>query len=242
MPDKLHDGTAVPADVIQNPDNGFARAPEPAVPFANLAQEKYACLFHGGNGPFCLPPGTYQKQSGVGFEIVKVDSLTLPNEGKDGAWSLQAHYKTPKSGHTQQTIDRKYGHNEDPKRKSSDWQLFSNDMHGIHQENDPAENHFTIIGPGDGPDPVCCLFSKPSFGGNVWCTGVGGGNVPPRWKDVAQSVSCHAGAQAYIYADHYNDLGGALITHNVEDLKEQLYDNKSKSFSKNLKAIWIFKP
>lgn len=84
--------------------------------------------------------------------------------------------------------------------------------------------------------------NEPSFRGNLWCTGVGGGDVPPAWKDISQSVSCHAGAQTYIYADHYNDLGGALITHNVEDLTGQLYDNNSKSFSKNLKAIWIFKP
>ena len=159
--DSVAAGTVVLADVVANPSNGTTPAPDPPVPFAGLSQDKYACLIHSGDTPFCLPPGTYHQQSGKGFEITKVDSLTLPNEGKDGAWSLQVHYTTKKKP---TTVDRNYNHNEDPVHKPDDWQQFSVDMHGIAEENDGS---FTIIGPNDGSDPVCCLFSDTSFGGNV---------------------------------------------------------------------------
>ena len=100
---------------------------------------------------------------------------------------------------------------------------------------------FTIKGPTDGPDPVCCLFSETQFGGNVWCVGVGGGNTLPQWSDVPQSVSCHNGGNVWLYAQSYGDAGGALIQGDVEDLTNEPYGSDKGTFSKNVKALWVLK-
>ena len=128
--------------------------------------------------------------------------------------------------------------NQDPTKKSDELTKFKKDMKQIGQ-NESDEATFTVEGPGDGPDPVCCLFSEPKFGGNVWCVGEGGGNTLPQWNNVAQSVSCHAGAQVNLYAKEYGDCGGALTKGNVEDLKNEPFGNQKDTFSKNVKALWV---
>lgn len=81
-------------------------------------------------------------------------------------------------------------------------------MHAIDQDRD-GEATFTAIGPTDGPDPVCCLFTEPKFGGNAWCVGMGGDDVLPQWKNKAQSVSCHNGGQVWLCPKEYGDAGAA---------------------------------
>ena len=44
--------------------------------------------------------------------------------------------------------------------------------------NIDGEAWFQVLAPDDGPKPVCCLFSEVNFGGNVFCAGEGGGDVP----------------------------------------------------------------
>lgn len=100
---------------------------------------------------------------------------------------------------------------------------------------------FTIKGPNNGPDPVCCLFSGTQFAGNVWCVGVGGGPTLPQWSDVAQSVSCHNGGNVWLYAQKYVDTGGALVQGNVLDLSNEPYGNSQGKFSQNVKALWVLK-
>ena len=208
-----------------------------ATPFKPLTQADYACIFHGKNQPFCLPPGTYYKQSGMGFEVKDVDTLTLP----PGGWTLSTHWQAapvPRSPRPPAYVDHTYKVNQDPAKSSPELDTYKSDMSGIDANRDGAST-FKITAPNDGPNPVCCLFSEVSFGGNVWCAGVGGGDMLPQWKDQPQSVSCHGGGQVWLYADHYNDKGGVLIKGNVDDLKYEPYGANKGSFSKNVKAMWI---
>lgn len=247
------DGTAVPivndqngqkpqlgSDPGQSTDGqgGATVAPPPPAPFKPLAQTDYACLIHANDAPFCLPPGAYHKQSGLGFEISRVDSLTLP---LGGAWSLATHWKQMPQPHEpgQRYADRTYKVNQDPKKASRELSTYQDDMKAIDMDVN-GEATFTVIGPGDGPDPVCCLFTEAKFGGNVWCVGVGGGDTLPQWKKQAQSVSCHNGGQVWIYAKEYGDAGGALIKGNVEDLADEPFGDKD-SFSKKVVALWVSK-
>lgn len=214
-------------------------APPLKAPFKPLAQADYVCIIHGTDRPFCLPPGSYHKQGGLGFEIKKVDSLTLP----PGGWSLAVHWKHMQHPHERgpaKHTDRTYSENLDPNKKSDELTSFEDGVHAIDQDCD-GEATFTVIGPTDGPDPVCCLFTEPKFGGNAWCVGVGGDDVLPQWKDKAQSVSCHNGGQVWLYPKEYGDAGAALIKGNVEDLKDEPYGNAKDTFSKNVKALWVLK-
>ena len=212
-------------------------APPPATPFKSLDPTGYVCLAHDTDPPFCLPPGTYQKQSGLGFEIKSVDALTLP----PGGWSLGTHWEDapiPRDPRPQGYTDHVYTDNQDPTKSSNELTAFENDMAAIDTNRD-GKASFNITGPNDGPDPVCCLFSETQFGGNVWCVGVGGGNTLPQWSDVAQSVSCHNGGNVWLYAQSYGDTGGALVHGNVEDLSEEPYGNGKGTFSSNVKALWV---
>ena len=112
---------------------------------------------------------------------------------------------------------------------------------GAIDNNLDGEASFNVGGPGDGPDPVCCLFTETKFGGNVWCMGVAGGGTLPQWQNKAQSVSCHNGGEAWVYADSYNDKGGAHITGNVDDLASIPYGKDTATFSQNIKALWVCK-
>ena len=210
-------------------------APPPQSPFAPLSQNDYVCIYKSGQGPFCLPPGTYGKQSGLGFEIKNVDSLSLP----PGGWGLATHWEDapiPRSPRPQGYTDVTYTKGIDPGTDSKGSKAFNDNLQGIDINRDGKAN-FTIAGPTDGPDPVCCLFAEPSFGGDVWCVGVGGGNTLPQWTNVPQSVSCHGGANVWLYAKEYGDAGGALIKGNMEDLKDKPYRNSKGSFSRNVKAL-----
>ncbi|MCJ1274239.1 hypothetical protein MMC21_002034 [Puttea exsequens] len=227
------------SDPTQATDNqgGAFVAPPPKVAFKPLAQSDYVCIAHSTDQPSCLPPGTYHKQGGLGFDIKKVDSLTLP----PGGWSLAVHWKNMPQPHRQRTAkytDHTYSQNQDPTKKSGELATFKDDMNAIDQNRD-GEATFTVIGPTDGADPVCCLFAAPQFGGNVWCVGLGGDDALPQWKDVAQSVSCHDGAQVWLYAKEYGDPGAALVRGNVVDLKDEPYGNAKDTFSKNVKALWV---
>lgn len=148
---------------------------------------------------------------------------------------MEPHERGP-----QNYTDRIYKDNQDPTKKSTELTSHQDDMKAIDMNRD-GEATFTVITPGDGPDPICCLFSEVKFGGNVWCVGIGGGDTLLQWKDQAQSVSCHNRGQVWLYTKEYGDAGGALVKGNVEDLKDELYEKDKGTFSKNVKALWVSK-
>ena len=248
------DGVAVPidgdtkknaelgSDASQATDSqgGAYVDPPPVTPFKPLDFRDYGCIAHKTDPPICLPPGKYRKQSHMGLEISKIDGMTLPS----GLWNFSTHWRDVNINHHDKTpryFDRTYRQNQYFDKGSQELDNFKIDMRQINA-NYQDDAFFEITGPNDGPDPVCCLFSLPSFNGNVWCAGVGGGDVLPQWKNEAQSVSCHAGANVWLYANSYGDIGGALVKGDVEDLKNQPYGNKKGTFSKKVKAMWILKP
>ena len=167
------DGTEVPligdqpggTDGSQSTDGqggAVVNAPPPA-PFSSLAQTGYACIFHGSDLPFCLTPGTYHKQSGLGFEVKNIDSLTLP---LSGGWSLSTHWQImPNSRSTMPPgqVEHTYSVNQDPIKKSKQLETYKTDWHGINANRD-GHSRFNISAPNNGPDPVCCLFTEPLVG------------------------------------------------------------------------------
>ncbi len=215
-----------------NGENGAFVAPPPQAPFKTLDPKDYTCIAAGRDSPFCLPPGSYASQSGLGFEISRIDTLTLP----PGGWSLTTTFKDAPVQHQRtQFTSHRYVEAQRPEVIETS---FQGDMKGIGMNRDGVAS-FTIAGPTDGPDPVCCLFTQPRFGGNVWCVGVGGGDLLPQWKDQPQSVSCHNGGWVWLYAKEYGDAGAALIRNNIEDLKIVPYGAEKDTISKKIKAIWV---
>ena len=217
---------------------GGAYVPAPSgSPFAALSNNDYVCLSYSG-ASLCLPPGTYQKQSGLGFEIKNVDTLTLPA----GGYELQTYWedapiaRDPRpQGHT---VD-KYTTNQSPPPKSSTFYGFAVDMQAIDQNRD-GQAKFTISGPSTGPDPICCLYSATSLGGDAWCGGIGGEPLPTQWQNQAQSAKCFNGGNMWIYAQSYGDKGGAIIKGETDDLTSVPYGD-TQNFSKQVKSVWILK-
>ena len=253
--DEKVDGTEVPLEgqkpnEPQSTDGRGAQviAPDPAL-FKALEDDrgKFTCFAQYNSGPLCVPPGTYSKQSGQGFEILKVDSLFLP-EG--GGYKVHIHYQNAVAYRsTRITYQHKdYDTNQGPTNdKACEWPSGANgcgffiDMYGIYQNRD-GKSSIEVKGPDnwDSPFPMCCLYADPRYLGNVWSKGEGGGDVPDDWKKSVESVKCWGGGQIFIFADHYGDDGYALITGEVEDLKEQPYGN-TDNFANKIVAVWIDK-
>ena len=159
-------GVSLPVDTVTS-DNatnttstdgqGGAYVSAPSTgPFAALSNNDYVCLSYSG-ASLCLPPGTYQKQSGLGFEIKNVNTLTLPA----GGYELQTYWEdapilrgTRSQGHT---VDE-YTTNQSPPPKSSTFYAFAADMQVIDRNRD-GQAKFIISGPSTEPDPSCCLYS-----------------------------------------------------------------------------------
>ncbi|KAL9126922.1 MAG: hypothetical protein Q9217_004098 [Psora testacea] len=162
----------------------------------------------------------------MAFDIKNVDSITLPGgPGEGGGCSLKVHYKLKDQPHQREAkySDTEFQVNHDPQKPSDQLEKFKSDMKAVDRNEDgPAL--FTVAGPGNGPDPVYCLFSNVRFGGRVWCIGIGAGNVLLQWKNKAQSVSCHNGGRVWLFAVPYGDKdfkkSSALVEGNVQNLKE----------------------
>ena len=211
-------------------------APPPATDFAPLDPKDYTCLSYQ-DASLCLPPGTYQKQSGQGFEIKNVDHLTFPGD----AFKLTAHWEDApqyRSPRPQSYTNDNYTTNQSPPSNSGDFYGFGADMGTIDQDRD-GKATFIIDGPSTGPDPICCFFANTQYGGNAICLGVGGGNFPDPWQSVMQSLQCFNGGQVRLFAKEYGDSGESPGISKVDDLANQPYGNGN--FAKAVKAVWIEK-
>ena len=223
-----------PSSSTSNEGGAFV-APPPAAPFAPLDPKNYICLSYSG-ASLCLPPGTYQKQSGQGFEIKKVDTLTVPGNGYD----LTAHWEhapIPRSPRPQGYTNDKYTANQSPPSKGA-FSGFAANMQAIDTNLD-GQATVILSGPSTGPDAICCFFAGTQYGGNVICLGVGGGPLPSQWQDQAQSLQCYNGGQAPLFGKEYGDAGESPGISKVADLANQPYGNGN--FAKAVKAVWIEK-
>ena len=231
-------GSAAPTPTPTSTDGqGGAVVPAPAKsPFKSLSPNDYTCITYNG-GFLCLPPGTYQKQSGVGYEIKSTDTLTLPSAPGfqlETYWKDAPQYRSPRpQGYT----IHNYTTNQSPPPDSGTYYPFAFDMKAIDQNRD-GEAKFIITGPSTGPDPICCLYSEVNLGGNVWCGGVGGDMLTPQWQGIAQSAKCFNGGNMWLYADSYGDKGGSIIKGETDDLKSVPYGDTG-NFAKIVKAAWI---
>ena len=152
-------------------------------------------------------------------------------------WKHAPEYRSPRP---QRYTDAKFNAPIDSNKDQKASRGLTGNMAYVSTNLD-GEATFTVKAPNDGLNPVFCLFSDVSFGGNVWCVGIGGGGTLPQWKHMAQSVSCYAGANMWLYAKEYGDVGGALIKGDVEDLKNKPYGKGQGSFSQYVKALWVLK-
>ena len=234
-------GVSVPvgsANTTSTDGQGGAVVPAPSpTPFAALSPKDYTCLSYT-DASLCLPPGTYQKQSGQDFEIKDVTTLTLPA----GGFQLQTYWEDapiPRDPRPQGHTVENYTTNQSPPSDSNTFYGFAADMRAIDTNLD-NQAKFTISGPSTGPDPICCFFSGTSLGGNVWCGGIGGGMLPTQWQGVAQSATCFNGGNMWLYAQSYGDEGGEEIKGETDDLTSVPYGDTG-NFSKNVKAVWILK-
>ena len=90
--------------------------------------------------------------------------------------------------------------------------------------------------------PAACLFSLPNFSGQVFCLGLGGGNLSATQSNTAQSVLLFGGATAYLFAESgYADGSETAVSADVADLKSEPY-GVDESFSQRVKAVWITEP
>lgn len=204
-----------------------AAAPSPIGFQANPLNSTNAVCLSGSSGMMCFPKGTYDIQTGgFGFESSKVDSLSLP-AGASLAFVVAAG-STP---HHEPSLQ--------------EWNYTTNQPSGSgefrrHFEGLAANvlgRHLFDVEVPDGP-PVTWLFSQPQYMGDVTCYGVGSGNVSANAVDVAQSLTLHGNATAWVYGNYYGDDAGQRVAANTPDLTSIPLGVDGNSNQK-IKALWV---
>ena len=193
----------------------FVSAP-PAQGFApSINNATAVCLVVDAGKQLCLPSGAYAPQTGATgpLDTSQTMALTMPA----GGW-LKVQGQT-----------------------------FASNLTAEANDQTSVEFRRLLETPGDGfethvPDAVeqasVCLFTDKNYKGDVACFGLGGGDVPDNVKGKARSLSLHAGASAWLFADHYNDTGGVQVTQSASDL-EQIARGLEQNFGSVVKAMWV---
>ena len=96
---------------------------------------------------------------------------------------------------------------------------------------------FDVNIPGPAP-PAVCLFSQPSYRGDVACFGLGAGDLPNKAQNQAQSLRVYGGVSAWLYAEAYNDRGAAEVAGDIADLTTEDY-GPDGNFNRKIKALWV---
>ena len=90
--------------------------------------------------------------------------------------------------------------------------------------------------------PAVCLFNEKDFGGQVFCLGVGGGNLTSVQQNTAQSIRVFEGATAYLFAETgYADVSETAVTAvtaDIPDLSSVPYGTNG-NFAGTVKVLWI---
>ncbi|MCJ1280333.1 hypothetical protein MMC21_008160 [Puttea exsequens] len=235
-PDAKVGGVIVPPGNGTGPGGGDCPHASKQTAFKKLDPDHYACLAKsdGDDPPFCLPPGKYQGQGEMGFKMGDVDTLKFPSSGD---WNFTIHFENApqyRSSRPQGSTTRSWTQSQKP-----DPDVLKIDMDAVDQNRDD-QAWFSIDGP-DGPDPVCCLFTEVSGGGNAWCAGVGGGDLPEHFQEKVQSIDCWGQGQVWLFVGGYGKNCGANIPGSAADLRDYPYGNDQKTYSKKATAAWILK-
>ena len=87
--------------------------------------------------------------------------------------------------------------------------------------------------------PAVCLFNEKDFGGQVFCLGVGGGNLTSVQQNTAQSIRVFGGATAYLFAEtRYTDVSETAVKADIPDLSSVPYGTNG-NFAGKVKTLWI---
>ena len=75
--------------------------------------------------------------------------------------------------------------------------------------------------------------------GQVFCLGLGGGNLTGGQRDSVQSVKVFGGARVYLFADSgYADGSETLVTMDVEDLTSLPF-GRDENLAGRVKGVWV---
>ena len=216
-----------------SPGRAYQSAP-PASPFAPLTPANATCLI-ALSSRLCLPTGQYATQTGeYGFASKGVSGLLLPVGGNLTIQTLGTAGPYIAKGPVTPSIQTK---------------SYTSNTTGSPFSSDFAAKIGNVFNISLAADPSCvCLFSDIHFKGDTQCYGIGGGNITTSVPRTAKSLSVHGHVTVWIYAQTYNDKGGALITRNIEDLSQVPYGDQTISgkgrdnFSQKIVAMWIRAP
>ena len=77
------------------------------------------------------------------------------------------------------------------------------------------------------------------YQGDVFCLGLGGGDLPDDVQNKTQSIQIFGGVTVWMYTQEYSDGGGQSITMSTEDLSQVTYATGNATFSGDVMAMWI---
>lgn len=228
----LNNGTYI-GPVVISPANastadipGAYIAPPPPSPFQQPVDATNVPCFTGTTGLGCFPNGTYDQPDGAfGFSLTGVTGLTIPpgsGASVTMSWFLDGHRGWAHRTFTETTTPQ-----------------YAQILTGIIKvfNNDNKHPQFSVYVPAP-PPPSACLFTKPQYGGDQYCYGVGGGDLAAPVANTANSIQVSGGATVWIYAAAYGDGGGQKLTLSVPDLSTEPY-GPDGNFGGKVMALWI---
>jgi len=199
-----------------------------------LTPDKSVCISSPHNDPLCLPNGTYNAQTTYDFS--KVNAPTLCKN-----CNLTTNYQELSSVATPGMVSGNMvaaGKIYTSNIAAGKDKTFDSDMKGIN--NGYGGGSITILTPSATDPVVVCLFSQPNFFGDVLCLGQGGGALPDKWQNKAQSIKSHNGAWAFLFMKSYTSLEQAQVQGDTPDLATVLWQGTTDvNFSKKVVAIWV---
>ncbi|MCJ1275368.1 hypothetical protein MMC21_003171 [Puttea exsequens] len=224
-----------PGNASTNNQPGAYIAPPPATPFVTPFNATNSICFSSASTPnsICFPNGTYTSQTGLyGSNTSTLTSMTIPPSASLSISWLEGQ-TVRGGGHSRtSTFNASMNATADP-GWASVWKIFNNQL------NNPHMSVFAPSPPLPPLPPTTCLFSSPKFVGQVFCLGLGGGNLTGGQRDSVQSVKVFGGARVYLFADSgYADGSETLVTMDVEDLTSLPF-GRDENLAGRVKGVWV---
>ena len=224
-----------PGNESTNGQPGAYIAPPPATPFQIPFNSSNSVCFSGPSASSaCFPNGTFTPQTGeYGYATTKITAMTVP-PGAAVTFKWLAEQTVRGGGHSSSSAYQSGSYNStaDP-----GWAFTYSQYVNAANDGSMIVNTTSLPQP-----PAACLFSLPNFSGQVFCLGLGGGNLTASQSNTAQSIMLFGGATAYLFAESgYADGSEMAVSTDVADLKSEPY-GVDETFSQRVKAVWIMQP
>ena len=209
--------------------NSFIPPPAPQ-PFQPLTPQNSICLSTKkiANTIICLPNGTFPTcQGGFGYKMDQTDTLSFPSKSGNLTVNIAQMLDSNGDDVTPQT--------EYDQSITADAGLKNTMSTATHQKDT-----FKITYPIGYPIPqTFCVYSQPSWTGDVYCMGVGGTNFTTNLVNKIQSFTLSPGLVGWLYPGFYGNPLGLKVSASVADISDLPY-HTSQSFKGNLAAAWIY--